>query len=192
MNFALPLFITWIFIHGLSLTSLGQQQRFITGKIYNKANKEVLTTAKLVLYQENKYISKATTDHQGNYWFAYLEPGIYHLHVKHAGHSDLEVLHIDLTATNTIQLDLGLMESSLHNNVGLDDKVSIIYEAPIVADLVHQEVPLQQFSSQIRILDEVYEGHQIRIAPPHVDPPLPRHRATHFSESLEALTKKRP
>lgn len=164
---------------------------FITGKIYSQVTKSTLHNAKIVLKRNNKYCGKTRTDHVGNYWFGALKPGTYSLWVLYDGHCSLEIDQIKLRHDSSIQLDLGLVEQATNTNIDASlDKIYQVYQAPICIDLEENRTAHQAFKSEIHILSEVYNGHEIRIAPKRR--PLSRmeqNRPTHYYESLKSLEK---
>lgn len=178
-----------------SLFILSQQSYaqfgFITGKIYSQVTKSTLYNAKIVLKRNNKYHGKTKTDHVGNYWFGELTSGSYSLWVIHDGYCSLVIDQIKLRHDGSIQLDLGLVEQANNTNIDASkDKIYQIYQAPICVDLEESTKAHQDFKNEIHILSEVYNGHEIRIAPKNKPPSrLEQNRPTHYYESLKGLEK---
>ncbi|BDS13237.1 carboxypeptidase-like regulatory domain-containing protein [Aureispira anguillae] len=166
------------------------QSSFITGKVFSEVNKSTLYNAKLVLKRNHKYYRKTKTDHVGNYWFGNLPAGSYSIWVIQEGYCQLEMTKIVIATTASIQLDLGLMEQSQNTNLNLGDKVYKVYRAPIQVDLAEHKTTYQNFRNEIQIIKDVYNGPEIRIAPPKSpSSPIENNRATHHYESLKALEK---
>ena len=183
----MPLFLI-LLCSLIGFQSYGQTS-FIAGRVYNQSNKALLKNAKLILRKNNKYIGKIRTDHAGHYWFGNLKPGNYSLWVLQDGFCQLEMGRIEI-ADSGIQLDLGLMESAPNSKVNKSSKVYLIYQEPIYVNLDEPTTAYQGFQNEIHILNEVYDGHAIRIAPKHIPPsPMEQNRATHFYETLNALQK---
>ena len=146
---------------------------------------------KIVLKRNNIYHSKTKTDHVGNYWFGELKSGSYSIWVLYDGYCSLEVDQIKLRHDGSIQLDLGLVEQATNTNIEESaDKIYQIYQAPICVDLEYASTAHQNFKNEIHILNEVYNGPEIRIAPKRK--PLSRleqNRPTHYYESFKSLEK---
>jgi hypothetical protein len=178
-----------------SLFLLSQQSHaqsgFITGKIYSQVTKSTLYNAKIVLKRNNKYHGKTKTDHVGNYWFGKLEAGNYSVWVLYEGYCSLEMDQIKLRHDGSIQLDLGLVEQAIQTNINTAaDKIYQIYQAPICVDLEKTKTAHQDFKNEIHILNEVYNGYEIRIAPRRRPPTRSeQNRPTHYYESLKGLEK---
>jgi hypothetical protein len=167
------------------------QSGFIIGKIYSQVTKSTLQNAKIVLKKNNKYYGKTKTDHVGNYWFGELKHGSYSIWVLHDGYCSLEVDQIKLRHDGSIQLDLGLVEQATNTNIeASEDKIYQVYQAPICVDLEETTTAHQDFKNEIHILNEVYNGYEIRIAPKRRPPsPAERNRPTHYHESFKSLEK---
>ncbi len=167
------------------------QSGFITGKIYSQVTKSTLHNAKIVLKRNNKYHSKTKTDHVGNYWFGQLKSGNYSISIYHDGYCILEVDKIALQHDGSIELDLGLVAQATNTNIDATaDKVYQVYQAPICIDLEKASTAHQDFRNEIRILNEVYNGHEIRIAPSRRAPSrAEQNRPTHYHESFKGLEK---
>lgn len=176
-----------LFLH---IVPLQGQSGFITGRVFSEANKSRLHNAKLILKRNNKYKKKTQTDHVGNYWFGDLPYGNYSIWVIQDGYCELEVSRIQLSSNTSIQLDLGMIKAAQNTNIKSVDKIHKVYQTPIQLDLNPQKTAYQDFESEIHIINEVYDGHEIRIAPRHCPPsPLENNRATHYHESFKALEK---
>lgn len=167
------------------------QSGFITGKIYSQVTKSTLHNAKIVLKRNNKYHSKTKTDHVGNYWFGKLKSGNYSLWILYDGYCTLELDQIKLRHDESVQLDLGLIEQATHTNLeNSTDVICQIYQSSISVKLEEQTMAHQDFKNEINIINEVYDGQEIRIAPKRR--PLSRaelNRPTHYHESLKSLEK---
>jgi hypothetical protein len=178
-----------------SLFFLGQQSYaqsgFITGKIYSQVTKTTLHNAKIVLKQDDKYQGKTKTDPVGNYWFGELKSGSYSIWVLCDGYCSLEVDQIKLQPDGSIQLDLGLVEQATNTNIEeTSDQIYQVYQAPICVDL-EEATRHQDFKNEIHILNEVYNGYGIRIAPKRKPLSLSeQNRPTHYHESFKSLEKK--
>lgn len=169
------------------------QSNFITGRVFNEVSKSTLYNAKLILKRNNKYHQKTKTDHVGNYWFGDLPYGSYSIWVIQNGYCELEISRIELSSSTSIHLDLGMIEAAQKTNINSNDKIYKIYQAPIQLNLDIQNTAYQNFESEIHIINEVYHGPEIRIAPKHRSPsPIENNRATHYHESLKGLGKKTP
>lgn len=172
-----------------SLWSYGQSS-FITGKVFSEVTKSVLYNAKLILKKDHKYHSKTLTDHVGNYCFGNLAEGHYSIWVLQEGYCELEISQIQLLESTSIQLDLGLMEQAPNSSTKDRDKLYKIYQAPIQIEFEQSKMAYQNFKNEIHILNEVYHGHEIKIAPAQRPPsPIEQNRSTHYHESLKALEK---
>jgi hypothetical protein len=169
------------------------QSGFITGKIYSQVTKSTLHNAKIVLKRNNKYHSKTKTDHVGNYWFGQLKSGSYSVWVLYDNYCSLEVDQIKLQHDGSIQLDLGLVAQAENTNMEEStDKIYQIYQAPICVDLEENDKAHQDFKNEIHILNEVYDGPEIRIAPKRRPPtPSEQNRPTSYHETFKSLEKTR-
>ncbi len=166
------------------------QSGFITGRVYSQATKATLVDAKLILKKNNKYFCKTKTDHVGNYWFGDLKKGSYSVWVVHEGYCQLEMDKIELTNNEgSIQLDLGLMENAANSNVATNSKVYMVYNEPIQVNLNEATTAYQTFQNEIHIINEVYQGNEIRIAPKAKPSPAQNNRATHYYDSFKGLEK---
>jgi drug/metabolite transporter superfamily protein YnfA len=180
----------------LSLLSFGifatAQEASIAGKIYAKASNTVLPKSKLILKRENIYQKKTKTDHRGNYAFVQLPQGNYSLWILQDGFCQLEVFQITVTDSQSIHLDLGLVQDAISTTKMPATKISKIYQQPTYYNLLQKDSnAYESFSNQYHIINAVYFGPTIRIAPAiPAHPPLPREKATHFNDSFKALEKK--
>jgi len=186
MRIRLLLFGIGIFIS----TSLEAQSSYIMGKVYNKSTLQITAEAKLILKKDNRYIGKLTADHAGNYWFGPLTSGNYSIWVIHKGFCQLMMHQIQVTAHQSIYLDLGLVEQPVHSNVATESLITEIYNPDYPQRLPVKTMAYETFQSDLNIISDVYNGPEIRIAPKNPVPsPLQENRATHYHESLKALEK---
>lgn len=167
------------------------QNGYITGKVYSQEDKTPLANAKLVLKKNGKYCGKVQTDHVGNYWFGDLKTGTYAIWVVQDGFCQLEMDKIEIGANSSIQLDLGLVASAENSNVVGTDKIYLVYNQPIEADLKNSTHCQENFKNDIQIISDVYNGHEIKIAPPPPKPlsPMEENRATNYNDDLKGFEK---
>jgi len=173
------------------VSCLGQEGT-IYGRIYSESTKQPLTAAKLILKKDNVYAQKMRTDHAGNYHFGRLPEGVYTVWVSADDYCQLEMQRV-VVDSQAIVLDLGLVEVAAKRNVSTPTIIYKQYEWPIRVELAQTTVSdkHQDFKNELNVINEVYEGAAIRIAPPKPPAsPLPRHKATHFYEDFDALEKK--
>jgi len=182
-----------LFVILMSLVSVNvngySQSGIIAGRVYSQSTKATLENAKLILKRNNRYYKKTKTDHVGNYWFGDLKSGNYSVWVIQEDYCQLEMDEIKLGKNNSIQLDLGLMENAQNTNVATNSKVYMVYNAPISINLDTTATAYQSFQNEIHIINEVYQGNEIRIAPARKPDPVRNSRATHYNESLKGLEK---
>jgi predicted membrane protein len=166
------------------------QSGIITGRVYSQSTKATLENAKLILKRNNKYYRKIKTDHVGNYWFGELKTGNYSVWVIQEDYCQLEMGGIELKkSSSSIQLDLGLMENAKNTNLTSISKVYMVYYTPISINLDTTATAYQNFKNEIHIINEVYQGNEIRIARPRKSDPTSNSRATHYNEGLKGLEK---
>lgn len=185
--------IIWTILFSLVLmnTDSFAQNGFITGKVYSQSSKTAMPNAKLVLKKNGKYFGKTQTDHVGNYWFGDLKVGNYAVWVVQDGYCQLEMEQIEIKANSSIQLDLGLVETVANSNIGGVDKVYMVYNQPIEANLNATTHYSENFKNDIQIISDVYNGPEIKIAPPDPKEPslMEENRGTNYNDSLKGLEK---
>lgn len=162
----------------------------LEGQVYSESQQLLLVSAQLVLKKEGVYHRKIRTDHRGNYNFVNLPAGSYSLWVRTTNHCELEIQNIPLSDSQTIHLDIGLMQSSANSDLPAD-KLEKVYEAPVYHTIMTDTTTThEKYKSDIAIIQEVYHANELQIRPPEPEsPPLPRHKATNFSRDIPALGK---
>lgn len=163
----------------------------LEGQVYSESQQQLLESAQMILKKEGVYHSKIRTDHKGNYNFVNLPTGSYSLWVRTTNHCELEIQKIPLRDSQTIHLDVGLMQSSANKDLPAD-KLEKIYEAPVYHTIIPDTNTVhEKYKSRVAIIQEVYYANELQIRPPEPEsPPLPRNKATHFSRDLKAFEKK--
>ena len=75
------------FIIILCNTLIAQQTRFITGQIYDKETKEIISDANCILiHLPDSTISGTTSDNKGHFTFNYIKDGNYILKISYIGY----------------------------------------------------------------------------------------------------------
>ncbi len=182
-----------LFVLLLLCRSAKTQNAEIAGTIYAKSDLSRLISAQLVLFKDHKYCQKTTVDHLGNYWFAGLDSGAYSIQVYHKGYCKIQLLGILVAQPNAnILYDIGMMNTAADSNVPTQDFVHIYYKGAFKKELVHRPAALANYVESHNIIEDVYQGPSITIRPRRIEKTSTSHKATHFTESLQALQKTPP
>ena len=163
----------------------------LEGKVYSNAKQQPIEGAQMILKKEGIYHQKRRTDHEGNYNFVDLPTGSYSIWIRKTNHCELEISEIAVIDSQSIRLDLGLMEAATNTTLPVD-KIEIKYQTPIYHTFkADSSILHEKYKNRVAIIQEVYEANAVQIRPPEPEsPPLPRNKATHFSRDLQAFEKK--
>lgn len=82
----------------------------ILGTVYHNESRKPLRDVVVTAYFRDRKESRATTDHQGNYSFADLKPGIYRLVFERDGFRKVSRDKVMIKTENGFQLDIAMEE----------------------------------------------------------------------------------
>lgn len=160
------------------------QDGFIQGHVFNKQQLEPISNAQLVLFHNQRYLSKDKSDHAGKFHFSDLSEGEYDLWVIKKGFCKHKIMHIQVNQSSGVQYDVEMVRSSKMNT---DDEIVAFFHGSYTS-LNQQFIQLEKDEQQLNIF-ELY-GRSIEISRNEkIDFNMER-RATHYYTELDKEQQK--
>lgn len=160
------------------------QDGFVSGHVFDKQQLQPISNAQLVLFHDQRYLSKAKSDHAGKFHFPQLTDGEYTLWIIKKGFCKHKVMHIQINKSLGVQYDIEMIRSSKINS---DDEVVAFFHGSYISSN-QQFIQLEKDEQQLNIF-ELY-GRSIEISRNEkIDFDMER-RATHYYTELDKEQQK--
>ena len=104
-------------------------QTALKGKVTDPDTGDELPFATVQLYKDGAFTQGATTDLEGNYYFANIDPGTYDIQVDYTGYQPMKLTGIPVTQGKTNVADV---EMSNDGGVILDEIVVVGFKVPLI------------------------------------------------------------